>query len=252
MTFRFCPCTSSGTRASAASRARRCRSIPPTPGPGAGRDRNWSAAFTFSRRQSSSDRSPHSPFSMNRICLFVVGLAVLANGGAWAQSAQVSSVPLTAEPPRQGEPPERRTMLAVRMDDQEKIVLDGRLDEPVWQRAVPASDFRQQEPQNGEPATEPTLVRIVYDRTTLYMGVTCLDDEPDRLLRFQRRRDEFLQADDRFMWVMDPFLSAQNGYFFETNPSGLMGDSLLGPGTNNRQWDGIWTQIGRASCRERG
>jgi hypothetical protein len=132
---------------------------------------------------------------MNRICLLVLGLVVLANGRAWAQSG----IPVTTEPTRQGEQPERRTMLAVRMEDQEQIVLDGRLDEPVWQRAVPAGDFRQQEPRNGEPATEPTLVRIVYDRTTLYIGVTCLDDEPDRLLRFQRRRDEFLQADDRFM-----------------------------------------------------
>ena len=131
-------------------------------------------------------------------------------------------------------------MAAVRVADDEPIVVDGRLDEAVWTRAVPAADFLQFDPVTGEPATERTEVRIVYTRSTLYMGVHCFDDEPDRLLRFQRRRDEFLQSDDRFMWVIDPFLSAQNGYFFETNPSGLMGDALLGPGTNNRQWDGLW------------
>ncbi len=131
-------------------------------------------------------------------------------------------------------------MAAVRAADAERILVDGVLNEAVWQRAVPATDFLQFDPLTGEPATERTEVRIVYTRSTWYMGVHCFDSEPDRLLRFQRRRDEFLQSDDRFMWVIDPFLSAQNGYFFETNPSGLMGDALLGPGISNRQWDGIW------------
>ncbi len=140
-----------------------------------------------------------------------------------------------------GGAPERRTMTALRMGDDERIVVDGRLDEPVWDRAVPATDFLQQDPENGAPPTERTEVRIVYTREALYMGVICFDDEPGRLLRYQRRRDEFLQSDDRLMWVIDPFLTAQNGYFFETNPSGLMGDSLLSPAGGNRQWDGIWT-----------
>ncbi|MBI3400820.1 MAG: carbohydrate binding family 9 domain-containing protein [Acidobacteria bacterium] len=131
-------------------------------------------------------------------------------------------------------------MTAVRAADDERILVDGVLDEEVWQRATPATDFLQFDPLTGEPATERTEVRIVYTRSTFYMGVRCFDSEPNRLLRFQRRRDEFLQSDDRFMWVIDPFLSAQNGYFFETNPSGLMGDALLGPGINNRQWDGLW------------
>jgi hypothetical protein len=131
-------------------------------------------------------------------------------------------------------------MTAVRMSAEESIVVDGRLDDAVWARATPATDFIQLDPLNGSPATERTEVRILYDGTSLYMGVTCFDSEPTRLLRFQRRRDEGLPSDDRFMWVIDPFLTGQNGYFFETNPSGLMGDSLLSQGVQNREWDGIW------------
>ena len=59
-------------------------------------------------------------------------------------------------------------------------------------------------------------------------------------LGYQRRRDEFLQSDDRFMWNIDTFNNQQSSYFFEMNPSGLMGDALGGTGFNNRQWDGIW------------
>ncbi len=131
-------------------------------------------------------------------------------------------------------------MTAVRMTAEESIVVDGRLDDAAWARATPATDFIQLDPLNGSPATERTEVRIMYNGTSLYMGVTCFDSEPTRMLRFQRRRDEGLPSDDRFMWVIDPFLTGQNGYFFETNPSGLMADSLLNQGVQNREWDGIW------------
>ena len=155
-------------------------------------------------------------------------MCLLTADGVWAQ--QIT-----------GEAPSRRAMTAMRVAEGESVVVDGRLDEAIWSRAQPARDFVQQDPQNGAPETERTEVRIVYSEKALYMGVICFDREPDRLLRFQRRRDEFLPADDRFMWVIDPFLTAQNGYFFETNPSGLMGDALISPAGQNRQWDGIWT-----------
>ncbi len=137
---------------------------------------------------------------------------------------------------------ERRVMRALRMEAEDRIELDGVLDEAVWERAEPATDFIQQDPDFGVPATERTEVRIVFGRENLYMGVICFDSKPEELHGYQRRRDEFLSADDRFMWAMDPYLDGRSGYFFEINPSGLMGDSLLGgAGQNNRQWDGIWT-----------
>jgi len=141
----------------------------------------------------------------------------------------------------------RRTMTALRISDDETIVLDGRLDEEVWRRAVPAADFIQQDPDNGQPATEPTEVRIVFNSHSLYMGVTCYDSSPEEWIGFQRRRDEFLPSDDRFMWNFDTFNNQQTAYFFEMNPSGLMGDALRGAGFNSRQWDGIWDARARRS-----
>ena len=72
-------------------------------------------------------------------------------------------------------PAERRTMEAVRMTTSDTITLDGRLDEDVWSRAVPAANFIQVDPNNGQPATEQTEVRFVYDEDKLYMGVTMFD-----------------------------------------------------------------------------
>ncbi|MEQ1911932.1 MAG: DUF5916 domain-containing protein, partial [Vicinamibacterales bacterium] len=134
----------------------------------------------------------------------------------------------------------RRSVAAVRLPDSQTVTLDGRLDEEFWNTVAPATDFVQIDPDNGKLASEQTAVRIVYNADTLYIGALCLDSEPEKWLGYQRRRDEFLSSDDRFMWTIDTFHDAQSGYFFEMNPSGMMGDSLMGGGIDNRQWDGIW------------
>jgi len=135
----------------------------------------------------------------------------------------------------------RRIVQAVRLQDGEHITLDGSLDEAVWKRTTPATDFIMQDPVLGGKPTEPTEVHFAFNNDHLYMAVVCRDSEPDKLLGNTRKRDEFLSADDRFMWTIDTFLNQQTGYFFEMNPSGLMADALMGPGgTNNREWDGIW------------
>ena len=135
----------------------------------------------------------------------------------------------------------RPTVTAVRLEQGEAITLDGRLDEPVWKRSVPASDFVQRIPQNGAPPTERTEVRFAFTSDALYMGVTCFDDEPDKLLGNTMKRDEGLRSDDKFQWILDTFLDARSGYFFEMNPSGSMADSLMNPqGQTNHDWDGIW------------
>ena len=50
----------------------------------------------------------------------------------------------------------RRTMTAERMRDGEKIVLDGVLDEPVWDRAQHGGEFIMQDPVLGGAPTERT------------------------------------------------------------------------------------------------
>ena len=141
---------------------------------------------------------------------------------------------------------DRRVVEAILLEENESIDLDGWLDEAVWERAIPATDFLQQDPDNGKPATEPTEVRVVYGRTSLYLGILCLDSDSGALLGNQLQRDQPLEADDRFMWALDPFLDERSGYFFEINPSGAMGDGLINssPGGGfraNKAWDGIWT-----------
>lgn len=143
--------------------------------------------------------------------------------------------------------PERPTVTAARLNAGEALMVDGNLDEAVWRRAVPAADFKQFDPKNGEPATEATEIRIAFDRDNLYIGAQFFDSDPAGLLGNQMVRDGSLGADDRFIWVLDPFYDQRSGYYFEVNPSGAMGDAQLmqasgttGGTTQNRAWDGIW------------
>ncbi len=137
---------------------------------------------------------------------------------------------------------DRRLLSAYRLGPGESIDLDGVLDEALWERPEPASDFVQVDPDNGAPATERTEVRIVYSDNALYMGVICYDSSPEGMMGNTMLRDAALSSGDRFMWVFDTYLDERSGYFFEINPSGSMGDSLVFPaGEQQRAWDGIWT-----------
>ena len=125
----------------------------------------------------------------------------------------------------------------------ERVDLDGILDEAVWASAEPATGFIQEDPEEGKPSTELTEVYILYNKENLYIGARLYDSDPAGILAYQKRRDASLRTDDRFMWILDTFLDGRTGYFFEINPAGLMGDAILGAGgywNINKSWDGIW------------
>ena len=131
-----------------------------------------------------------------------------------------------------------------------EIVLDGKLDEQLWNNITGIKDFLMQEPIEGGKPTENTIIKIAYDENYLYIGAIFYDSEPDEIKAFKMRKDAPLNTDDRFMWILDTYLDGRNAYFFEINPRGLMGDGLLtiGQGRSlNKDWDGIWrpwTHIG--------
>ena len=132
-------------------------------------------------------------------------------------------------------------VLATRLPAGADVTLDGLLDENVWSLATPITEFRQQEPVEGGTPSEPTEIRILYDDQALYIGAMLYDSDPDGILAYQLQRDAGLGTDDRFMWIISTFNDNRTGYFFETNPAGLLGDGLIeGGGGFNKRWNGIW------------
>src|SRR5574341_2480657 len=54
-------------------------------------------------------------------------------------------------------------------------LVDGRLDDPVWQTAIPITDFTQRDPHEGQPATERTAARVAYTDDALYLAIRAHD-----------------------------------------------------------------------------
>ncbi|TVR59254.1 MAG: hypothetical protein EA422_15300 [Gemmatimonadales bacterium] len=106
----------------------------------------------------------------------------------------------------------------------EPIVIDGRMDEAAWDLAIPVGHFVQGVPDLGMPATQPTVVRILYDDTHLYLGVVNYDSEMDRLMIAGLEHDFSPGAGDLFAVSIDPFLDRRNSFLFFVNPGGALRD----------------------------
>ena len=128
---------------------------------------------------------------------------------------------------------------ALRID--EHISIDGRLSEPAWERAEPATHFVQWEPNPGRPASQDTDVRFLYDARNLYIGVRCWDSEPSRLTVTELREDFDPQGDNIGIFL-DTLHDLRSGFTFWTNPAGARRDFQVFDDDNvrNQDWDGVW------------
>ncbi len=119
------------------------------------------------------------------------------------------------------------------------ILLDGRLDEEVWQ-AEARDTFTQNDPQDGAPATERTRVWVAYDDKALYVAAYCHDTEPGKIKSLLGRRDAQIDS-DWFMFAIDPYLDRRTGYLFGVNPAGSVIDMALSNDVSeDDSWDGVW------------
>ncbi len=126
-------------------------------------------------------------------------------------------------------------------------VLDGFLSDSVWSSAVPAGDFIQRDPVEGQPATEPTEIRVLYDNTALYFGCMFFDSEPGNIVALLTRRDNEVEADHGSIRI-DSYHDHQTAYEFTFNAAGVKVDILQYDDANREDpsWDPVWdlqTQI---------
>ena len=137
---------------------------------------------------------------------------------------------------------------------------------------MPYATFTQQDPNEGAPATERTEVRVLFDKSTVYVGIICFDSEPDKIIVNQSRRDADISETDSVIVVFDTFNDTQNAFVFGTNPLGIEYDGQVSGegqtsgtsqgssgsrgsqrgtiGSLNLNWDGDWRV--RSAITERG
>ena len=124
----------------------------------------------------------------------------------------------------------------------EGVVLDGRLDEPIYTEVEPAADFIQQEPNEGALATERTEAWVFYDDDDLYVAARLWDSQPARMVANELRRDhQNIFQNESFAVLLDTFHDRRNGFFFQTNALGALRDGLITDERSaNFDWNTVW------------
>jgi hypothetical protein len=122
------------------------------------------------------------------------------------------------------------------------IKVDGLLDEPEWAEAREAGDFIQLQPEKGEPASERTVVRILFDDHYIYFGFWCYDSEPQKIAARMTKRDSDIRSDDSVYVLIDTFHDRRSCYYVSTNLLGTQWDGRITENgrTFDSTWDGIW------------
>ncbi|MBM3214218.1 carbohydrate binding family 9 domain-containing protein [Candidatus Poribacteria bacterium] len=164
-----------------------------------------------------------------------VGLAAI---GAFIALCILSvAAAVQAEEPRHP----ARTLEAVRIEGTPPRI-DGILDDAAWEAAPVNGGFLQKEPaeHEGESATETTTVRVLYDDMALYIGIECLDSEPQRIVANLSRRDADIEND----WVavcLDTHHDHRTSRWFAVAASGALADAEEDEGREpDRTWNGVW------------
>jgi hypothetical protein len=123
---------------------------------------------------------------------------------------------------------------------QEAIRLDGKLDEAVWRTAPAATGLLQNQPHEGQPATQRTEVRFAYDDAAIYVGARMYDDSGAAGVRTRLvRRDGEANA-DYLQVIFDTYHDHIGRLFFSVNPSGVRSDANGLGGGGDDSWDPVW------------
>jgi hypothetical protein len=143
---------------------------------------------------------------------------------------------------------QEKSLLAIKIFQPLKI--DGHLDDPAWSNSVTTTDFIQNYPTTGKPASQPTNVKVIYDDAAIYIGAYLYDD-PALIRKQITARDAELQKDvDYFAVFLDTYNDNQNGFQFVVTTANVQSDARLGPNLGNggsgfgdygdKTWDAVW------------
>jgi Domain of unknown function (DUF5916)/Carbohydrate family 9 binding domain-like len=118
-------------------------------------------------------------------------------------------------------------------------VLDGRLDDRVWQRASRADGFTQKFPDEAAPPSEATSFRVLYDDDAIYIAVDC-EQRLTPVRAVLTRRDREVEA-DRVSIHIGGRQGEASAFSFGVNAAGVLSDALQFD--DNRvapEWDENW------------
>lgn len=115
---------------------------------------------------------------------------------------------------------------------EDTVVIDGRLDEPVWTRAVRLTGFSEYRPVDRQRASERTEVLVWYAPDALHFGVIAYDSVPGSIRATSADRDS-LEREDSVRIYLDTFNDRRRAFVFGVNPLGAQEDGVQTEGAFN-------------------
>ena len=123
-------------------------------------------------------------------------------------------------------------------------VIDGILDDQVWEIANKFTGFKTFIPDFGKPMPEKTIAWLSYDEENLYFAFRCFDSEPEKIKATVSARDQIF--DDDFVCVnLDSHNDQQSLYALYVNPLGIQADSRFAAGNEDPSIDLVWYSAGK-------
>ncbi len=120
------------------------------------------------------------------------------------------------------------------------LVIDGALNESVWEQTNVATDFTVNSPQFGAKSAFKTEYRLFYDDNALYVGAKMFDAQPDSVSYTLSQRDDFGNAD----WAgvsIDPFANNVSAFTFVVTAAGVEIDGLESASEGfDETWNAVW------------
>ncbi len=142
---------------------------------------------------------------------------------------------------------ERKQISAMRSNA--KIAIDGVLNEPSWQTAETANRFITYSPTMGQPETQRTEVKVLYDDKAVYFGVHLFDSAPDSIKVELTKRDQVENGNtDRFKISLNPYNDGQNLFAFEVSAANVQADTKQSASSSgggmyqhgDASWNTVW------------
>lgn len=133
----------------------------------------------------------------------------------------------------------KKMIQAIRIDKENKIDIDGFLNDAAWLESEVATDFIQTDPVFQDPVSQKTEVKILYTDRGIYVGAMLYDTEPDKILKELSPRDQRGNT-DWFGVIFDTYRDGLNGFAFNVTASGVQQDIKIAGGQEDSNWDGIW------------
>lgn len=123
--------------------------------------------------------------------------------------------------------PQSRSFQVKHID--QEIILDGKLDEAIWQEAEAADNFWQYFPADSILARQQSEIKMLYDDTNLYIGITVRAAGRNFAIQ-SLRRDFQARNSDNITLMFDTFNDGNNAFLFGTNPYGVLREGLVSGG----------------------